>query len=380
MKKQSWVLFMLILSLCIVLLVINVADASVLDYSAEKYVAPPESVTLSLGNNMRYAVYTGPGENYYRSNNGNASVNTNDWICIFGIDDGWILIEHAVDENTWRRGYIPILELPGDTSIPQLEFINQIYTLSRSCFITDDPQKSQKELAALSIGDNVTLLYRDGEWAYIEAQTSKGLVRGYIKSAFIDQVSLLVRPQVAPIVFASPYYSEKITITNDKTVNIRTGPGLSYQQIGEVYPGSSFYYTGVTTDSWYQILYPAIEQNPGYNANDAIDSQRFYVTAYVNKGLSALSPIDSNDAIYSSMIGNLMVKTGARIYYDAGMHASMKGTVTEYEYIPFAGVSQYNSYAVLFNKTDRNGHVILWIGFISAKDVIDVRYFNIIED
>lgn len=44
----------------------------------------PQPQNIKFTSNKKYAVYSGPGENYFRGGNGKAAVSTNDWIQVFG--------------------------------------------------------------------------------------------------------------------------------------------------------------------------------------------------------------------------------------------------------------------------------------------------------
>ena len=107
-------------------------------------------------------------------------------------------------------------------------------------------------------------------------------------------------------------YSEKVTLETDRTVNIRSGPGTQHQQIGEAYPGISFFFTGTIENGFYQILYPSVNSDLGY------------VTAYVMESLAAVFPVSSQDVILSSSIGMVKVKQNATVYLDSALSISLR--------------------------------------------------------
>ena len=47
----------------------------------------------------------------------------------------------------------------------------------------------------------------------------------------------------------------KIIVNGSHEVNVRSGPGAGYAQIGTMYPGQYFDYTGYTQNGFYQIVY-----------------------------------------------------------------------------------------------------------------------------
>lgn len=127
----------------------------------------------------KYNVYTGPGENYLRGANGKAVVSTNDWIQVFGRENGWILIQYAISRDHMRFGWIPEKALPKGASVGGVNFTTAAASLSRACVLTDDPLFSQTALLSLPEGSRVTWLATMGDWAYVES-TSGDLVRGFV--------------------------------------------------------------------------------------------------------------------------------------------------------------------------------------------------------
>ena len=71
---------------------------------------------------QKYAVYSGPGENYLRGGNGKALVSTNDWIQVFGRENGWILIQYAIEKGHMRFGWIPETALPKGAQVVDARF------------------------------------------------------------------------------------------------------------------------------------------------------------------------------------------------------------------------------------------------------------------
>ncbi|MCL1795355.1 MAG: leucine-rich repeat protein [Clostridia bacterium] len=153
-------------------------------------------------------------------------------------------------------------------------------------------------------------------------------------------------------------FEEMATLVNDQTVNIRSGPGTKYAQIGEAYPGASFYCTGITKSGFLEIVYP--------------DINLIRVLAYVNKDLAEVSRIGAEDVVYSSVAGYLRVKPKTQVYFDASLNKKTKQTLGDGEDVPFAGVSSSGSYAVLYTTVNKKEERLLWVGYISPKDVVEV--------
>lgn len=199
-------------------------------------------------------------------------------------------------------------------------------------------------------------------------------VQRYTADDIFDGYETAVLPDASKPQAASPY-SEKVTLITNQTVNIRSGPGKEYQQIGEVYPGASFYYTGIMEGNYYQILYPAVSNTAELEDHGGYDIDGFFRTGYVMTSLASVSPVNGQDVILSSMIGNLAIKQDVPIYLDANLRMVSKGTVADYASVPFTGISATGAYAILFSRVNEKGETVLWIGYISAGDVEERSVF-----
>lgn len=143
-------------------------------------------VRIQFRRDERYPVYTGPGENYVRANNGKALVSTNDWIDVFGTDGEWVLIQYAKNDGAWRRGYIPRSALPPGVTVNEIIKANVQSTILGNCDLTDDPEMSRESLVRLTGGMAATFLHRDGDWAYVEVSVGGSKYRGYVPSASVQ--------------------------------------------------------------------------------------------------------------------------------------------------------------------------------------------------
>ncbi len=127
----------------------------------------------------KYPVYSGPGVEYERAANGKAIVSTNDWIQVFGAENGWILIQYDITSTKMRFGYIEASALPKNASVGALPFSSNEATVAHNTFLTDDPLNSQESLRALAAGESVTWLCVMGDWAYVELQGAVP-IRGFM--------------------------------------------------------------------------------------------------------------------------------------------------------------------------------------------------------
>lgn len=128
----------------------------------------------------KYAVYAGPGTDYLRGSNNKAAVSTNDWIQVFGEDDGWILIQYAINKDKYRFGYIETKALPKNTEVKALDFNTCLAVTVADTEITDDPLYSKAALGTIAAEEDVLWLASIGEWAYIESDVDDIPVRGFV--------------------------------------------------------------------------------------------------------------------------------------------------------------------------------------------------------
>lgn len=134
----------------------------------------------------KYAVYSGPGKDYLRGAKGKAAVSTNDWIQVFGEDDGWILIQYAVNKDTYRFGYIEAKALPKNTEVKDLDFNTVAAVTLGNVDVTDDPLHSASSLGTVPAGEEILWYSTMGEWAYIETDLNNVPVRGFVPSAMLE--------------------------------------------------------------------------------------------------------------------------------------------------------------------------------------------------
>lgn len=127
----------------------------------------------------KYPVYNGPGTSYGQSGGGNAHVSTNDWIQVFGEEDGWIMIQYDITRDHMRIGWIDADALPSGKTVTQLSFRPVAATLNAGTTLTDDPLGEQGSVGYVREGLTVQWLATMGDWAYIES-TDGSLLRGFV--------------------------------------------------------------------------------------------------------------------------------------------------------------------------------------------------------
>ena len=146
--------------------------------------------TPSFSPNQKYPVYQGPGNQYGRSGNGKASVSTNDWIQVFGMYDGWLLIQYAVNDTQCRVGWIAGEALPEHRKMNQLAFDEGIWNLvNASCKLTDDPLCSRAEKCLIPEGTRIERLALLGyAWAYVRVETEGKIAWGFLPTDKLGQM------------------------------------------------------------------------------------------------------------------------------------------------------------------------------------------------
>ena len=134
---------------------------------------------------QRIDVYTGPGTQYVRGANGKAMVSTNGTVYVAGVENGWVLLLYRTNKGAARMGY-GLASSIKDTVYARLPTVSYARAhITRPCSITDDPVSAGSPLAKLQAGHSVTYLMplnNSHSWAFVEAQTEIGLVRGCVPS------------------------------------------------------------------------------------------------------------------------------------------------------------------------------------------------------
>ena len=167
----------------------NPDGKSVPDIEPALYNIPDEFVEYVFTPGQKLNVYTGPGANYVRAAKGKAMTSTNGTVYVYGWENGWLMVLYRVSKGGARIGYVDGAKIKGDVYADYLTFDYQSTAVTRDCAITDDPVSTYTPLAQLRSGDTVTYLCtlnNNSQWAYVEAETSAGLVRGCIPQNALD--------------------------------------------------------------------------------------------------------------------------------------------------------------------------------------------------
>lgn len=134
---------------------------------------------------MRYAVYTGPGERYERANHNKAVVSTNDWIEVFGVENGFAMIQYAITSTQRRVGYIDAAALPTHASVTALEFSYLPAVITHETDLTDDPFGEKTPLHTLPVGTEAKWLATLDDWVYLEWYGGDQPARGFVPASAV---------------------------------------------------------------------------------------------------------------------------------------------------------------------------------------------------
>ena len=153
------------------------------NYNKGNYLPSYQTVRFSGS----WPVYSGPGVNYFRANEGRATMGGG--ACrLYGVENGWALIGYELNNGGYRIGYVETSALPQQgLRIPYLDLINTARTLIASAALTDDIVMYKPTLRTLPAGTQVTFLGLSyglsTTWAYVEAMGASSLMRGFIPAS-----------------------------------------------------------------------------------------------------------------------------------------------------------------------------------------------------
>ncbi|MBQ3157666.1 MAG: hypothetical protein IJB81_12275 [Clostridia bacterium] len=146
----------------------------------------PATVQLRAGE--QYDVFAAPGRDSHRAAGGRAVMSTNDWVQIFGEENGWLLVQYDISRDHMRFGYIDASALKRGDEVQTLRWYDlPEQTVKTAVSVTDDPLVSCATLCWLSAGERVRVLSSFGDWYYIETTDDAGrLLRGFVPGSCID--------------------------------------------------------------------------------------------------------------------------------------------------------------------------------------------------
>ncbi len=140
---------------------------------------------VSLKGGQKLAVYSAPGYNSFRANNGKASCSTNGAVYALGWDGGWMLMLYeASNAGQYRVGYVNGADISGTLpSLGTLVWSRESREVVQGANLTDDPALTGNAMAWIPAGTRVTYLttmYNSQAWAYVETTVNGQTARGFL--------------------------------------------------------------------------------------------------------------------------------------------------------------------------------------------------------
>ena len=132
---------------------------------------------------QNFAVYSGPGYEYYRAAGGWAKMLTDETSYIAGREGDWILVMYPIS-NGYRVGYVDRTQLKYTYNIDKIYMAYTDAVVTSSCALTQDPISAHAEpLVNIGAGEHVTYLaqfHDKRSYAFIEVEVEGEWVRGFV--------------------------------------------------------------------------------------------------------------------------------------------------------------------------------------------------------
>lgn len=148
----------------------------------------PSAYADKLPAGLQYDVYSAPDEASFRAANGRATLSTNDWVQLLGVEGDYLMVQYALNRHQYRIGYIRDDGRVDAMELNDLVWANAPAVITATTEMTDDPLNSCTGVLTLKKNAQVTYLGTLGsDWAYIETTTAQGLrIRGFVAMSDIE--------------------------------------------------------------------------------------------------------------------------------------------------------------------------------------------------
>jgi len=138
-----------------------------------------------------WPVYSGPGEYYYRANDGKATMGGG-YCRIYGVENGWAMIGYGLSNGRYRIGYVSLDAIPQQSlNLPYLDLRYTTRQLQSAADLTDDTVRFRSVLVTLPAQTYVLFLGYvydlDTTWAYVEVLAGNSIMRGFIPASALAQ-------------------------------------------------------------------------------------------------------------------------------------------------------------------------------------------------
>ena len=139
---------------------------------------------------QNFAVYSGPGFEYYRAAGGWAKMLTDETSYIAGREGNWILVMYPAGGG-YRVGYVDYTQLKYTYKINKIYMAYEDAVITSSCSLTQDPISANGEvLVDISAGEHVTYLaefHDKRSYAFIELEVEGEWVRGFVPLSCVSR-------------------------------------------------------------------------------------------------------------------------------------------------------------------------------------------------
>lgn len=178
---------------------------------------PGDTAYVTSGNGLGVNLRLGPGSDYQSL--GTCPVGTKVTILASGVN--WCYISVGSTNGFMMTKYLTKHTPPSPSYTAYVTSKNGLNVQLRV-----GPGRNEKVIAAFPVGQEVTVLYKVGEWSHIEVANKKG----YMMSQYLTKTkpSPITPPAGAAVVISG----------NGLNVRLRKGPGTDYKVLGSYKPGS----------------------------------------------------------------------------------------------------------------------------------------------
>ena len=136
-----------------------------------------------------YGVFSGPGENYLRADEGGAHIRPTEKCYVIGSEGDWAFVRVAAEKRQFY-GYMPTASLPDKDRVKEVTFDCVPTVVEKSSALRDAPDETADMLINLSSGAEVNFLaWSDSAhtYAYVEYKADGIRTRGFIPSASLAE-------------------------------------------------------------------------------------------------------------------------------------------------------------------------------------------------
>ena len=203
-----------------------------------------QAQTLRFEGGWKFPVYSGPGTQYERAAGGKAVVSTNDWIQVFGQENGYYLIQYALSSTQKRFGYIDASAYAGSAEVQLLSLDKESATILFTTGLTDDPLGEGKATRSLAKGESVVWLATMGNYVYIET-TGSAPSRGFVPRGAVEKAAQAITGGYTGSAYAAQAEAAiesgvcRVTVTVAMTAGSQTSAITGYQLYANNVPVSA---------------------------------------------------------------------------------------------------------------------------------------------